>query len=385
MTMATTKKNKENTGKVSIEQLRDMLNKKSGREVAFDLQEENPTEVTDWIPTGSRWLDSIICRGKLAGIPVGKISELAGLEGSGKSYMAAQIAANAQKMGIDVVYFDSESAIDPEFMKKAGCDMSRLLYVQADSVEYVLESIEDLLKSSQNRMLFVWDSMALTPSKTDLEGDFDPQSSMAVKPRILAKGLSKLIQPIANTQSTLLVLNQLKTNLQVQNIKYATDSERYTTPGGKALSYAYSLRIWLTGRKAKDSYVLDSRGYKVGSEVKARLEKSRFGTAGRECLFRIMWGGDIGILDNESIFEAVKPFIKQTGAWYEMEVAGQPKKFQQSGWEELMKDEAFKKAVLDIMEREVIVKFDTREGDAKNFYNIEGEENIDPNTGEVLN
>jgi recombination protein RecA len=370
-------KNKESAGKVSIGQLRDLLNKKSGREVAYDLQDENPTEVTDLIPTGSRWLDSIICRGKLAGIPVGKISELAGLEGSGKSYMAAQIAANAQKMGIDVIYFDSESAIDPEFMKKAGCDMSRILYVQAENVEYVLESIEDLLKNNQNRMLFIWDSMALTPSKTDLEGDFDPQSSMAVKPRILAKGLSKLIQPIANSQSTLLVLNQLKTNLQVQNIKYATDSEKYTTPGGKALSYAYSLRIWLTGRKAKDSYVLDERGYKVGSEVKARLEKSRFGTAGRECLFKIMWGGAIGVLDNESIFEAIKPFIKQTGAWYEMEVDGQAKKFQQSSWEELMKEEGFKKAVLGIMDREVVVKFDTREGDAKNFYNIEGEESTE--------
>ena len=367
-------KNKESAGKVSIGQLRDLLNKKSGREVAYDLQDDNPTEVTDWIPTGSRWLDSIICRGKLAGIPVGKISELAGLEGSGKSYMAAQIAANAQKMGIDVIYFDSESAIDPEFMKKAGCDMSRILYVQAENVEYVLESIEDLLKNNQNRMLFIWDSMALTPSKTDLEGDFDPQSSMAVKPRILAKGLSKLIQPIANSQSTLLVLNQLKTNLQVQNIKYATDSERYTTPGGKALSYAYSLRIWLTGRKAKDSYVLDERGYKVGSEVKARLEKSRFGTAGRECLFKIMWGGAIGVLDNESIFEAIKPFIKQSGAWYELEIDGQAKKFQQSSWEELMKEEGFKKSVLDIMDREVVIKFDTREGDAKNFYNIEGEE-----------
>ncbi len=375
MSMATGKNKKESAGKVSIDQLRELLNKKSGREVSFDLQEDNPTEVNDWISTGSRWLDSIICRGKLAGIPVGKVTELAGLEGSGKSYMAAQIAANAQKMGIDVIYFDSESAIDPEFLEKAGCDISKILYTQAESVEFVLESIEDLLKNNQNRMLFIWDSMALTPSKTDLDGDFDPQSSMAVKPRILAKGLSKLIQPIANSQSTLLILNQLKTNLQVQNIKYATDSEKYTTPGGKALSYSYSLRIWLTGRKAKDSYVIDERGYKIGSEVKARLEKSRFGTAGRECLFKIMWGGSVGVLDNESIFEAIKPFIKQMGAWYELDVAGTPKKFQQSGWEELMnKDEAFKKAVLDIMDREVIVKFDTREGDAKNYYNIEGEE-----------
>lgn len=383
--MAMAKKTeKSEAGKVSINELRDLLNKKSGREVAFDLQEDNPTEVTQWIPTGSRWLDSIICRGKLAGIPVGKISELAGLEGSGKSFMAAQIAANAQKMGMDVVYFDSESAIDPDFWRKVGCDIEKVLYTQAESVEFVLESIEELLKKNKNKMLFVWDSMALTPSKTDIEGDFDPQSSMAVKPRILAKGLSKLIQPIANSQSTLLVLNQLKTNLKVQSL-YPTDSEKYTTPGGKALNYSYSLRIWLTGRKAKDSYVLDQRGYKVGSEVKARLEKSRFGTAGRECLFQIMWGGEAGILDDQSIFEAIKPFIKQTGAWYEIQVDGQAKKFQQTQWVDLMKEEAFKKSVLDIMDREVIVKFDTREGDAKNFYNIEGEENVDPSTGEVLN
>jgi recombination protein RecA len=369
------KKKESGAGKVSIADMRAMINKKLGREVAFDLHEDNPTEVTDWIPTGSRWLDSIIRRGKLAGIPVGKVTELAGLEGSGKSYMAAQIAANAQKQGISVVYFDSESAIDPDFLEKAGCDIQRLLYVQADSVEFVLETIEDLLKTTDERFLFVWDSMALTPSKTDLEGDFDPQSSMAVKPRILAKGLSKLIQPIANKQATLLILNQLKTNLTVQNPKYATDSEKYSTPGGKALAYSYSLRIWLTGRKAKDSYVMDERGYRIGSEVKCRLEKSRFGSQGRECFFRIMWADQIGVLDEESIFEAVKPFIKQSGAWYELEVNGKPRKFQEKSWVELMKtDSDFQKTVYDLMENEVVVKFDTREGDSKNFYNIEGGE-----------
>jgi len=369
-------KKKENTGagKVSIADMRAMINKKLGREVAFDLHEDNPTEVTDWISTGSRWLDSIICRGKLAGVPVGKVTELAGLEGSGKSYMAAQIAANAQKQGISVVYFDSESAIDPDFLEKAGCDIQKLLYVQADSVEFVLETIEDLLKTTDEKFLFVWDSMALTPSKTDLEGDFDPQSSMAVKPRILAKGLSKLIQPIANKQATLLILNQLKTNLTVQNPKYATDSEKYSTPGGKALAYSYSLRIWLTGRKAKDSYVVDERGYRVGSEVKCRLEKSRFGSQGRECFFRIMWADQIGVLDEESIFEAVKPFIKQSGAWYELDVAGKPKKFQEKQWVELMRgDSEFQKTVYDLMEQEVVVKFDNREGDAKAFYNLEGD------------
>ena len=65
----------------------------------------------------------MICRGEYAGIPVGKVSEIAGLESTGKSFLAAQVAASAQKMGIDVVYFDSESAIDPTFLEKAGCDL----------------------------------------------------------------------------------------------------------------------------------------------------------------------------------------------------------------------------------------------------------------------
>ena len=139
------KKKAKKLGRLSIGEMRNLINKKAGMEVAFDLTKENPTQVKDWIPTGSRWLDSIICRGKPAGIPVGKIVEIAGLEGSGKSYMAAQIAANAQKMGIDVVYFDAESAIDPDFLASAGCDVDNLLYLQPPSVEYVLETIEELL------------------------------------------------------------------------------------------------------------------------------------------------------------------------------------------------------------------------------------------------
>ncbi len=364
------------TGKINTNSMRDILNKAAGIEVAYDLREENPTEVTDWIPTGSTWLDCIIAKGMKAGIPVGKISELAGETASGKSYMAAQIAANAQKKGIDVVYFDSESAIDPEFLEKAGCDLETLLYVQAQSVEFVLESIEKLMASNQNRMLFIWDSFALTPCRADIEGTFDPLETMAVKPRIMAKGLSKLVQPLANSRSTILVLNQLKTNLAAQgNVKYLTDGEKYSTPGGKALPYAYSLRIWLTGRRSKDSYIVDDRGYRVGSEVKARLEKSRFGTQGRECAFQISWGDDIGVLDDKSLFDAVKPFILQTGAWYGIEYTdGTVEKFQEAMWEDRLSNEKFRSRVLELMDEHIIQGFKNKTGDAKNYYNIDGEE-----------
>ena len=369
--MARTKKS-NGAGKLSISQMRDLINKKAGIEVAHNLTEDNPTEVTDWISTGSRWLDSIICRGKLAGVPVGKIVEIAGLEATGKSYMAAQIAANAQKQGIDVIYFDSESAIDPGFLERAGCDLNGLLYVQASSVEFVLETIEELLGSNDNRMLFVWDSLALTPAISDVEGDFNPLSSMAVKARILAKGMSKLTVPIANKQCTFLVLNQLKTNITRSPSEALTTP--YITPGGKAMHYAYSLRIWLTGRKAKASFITDESGFRIGSEVKVKLEKSRFGTAGRQCNFKILWGTDeIGIQDDASLFDAVSSSdsLVRTGAWFTlMDETGKAlgTKFQASKWTERMADEAFRNRVYQIMDDEVIRKFAAREGSASDFY-----------------
>lgn len=362
-------------GKISVKEMRKLINKKAGVSVAFDLNENNPTDVKEWIPTGSRWLDSIICRGKLAGIPTGKVAEIAGLQSTGKSYMAAQIAANAQKMGIDVIYFDSESALDSSFLEKAGCDVGEILYTQAASVEFVLETIEELLGTG-NKFLFIWDSLALTPSKTDIDGDFNPLSSMAVKPRILSKGLSKLVQPIANSSSTLLVLNQLKTNI-TSNIAEAMTTP-YFTPGGKALNYSYSLRIWLTGRKAKASFITDENGFRVGSEVKAKIEKSRFGTQGRVCSFKIVWGGDKAeVCDEESWLEAIKgtEHISNAGAWFSLHYEdGTEEKFQKATWLEKLQQEKFKARVLDVMDREIVQKFDDRTGKAEDFYSIDEEE-----------
>ena len=364
---------KQKAGRLSIDQMRKLINKKAGQNVAVDLADEsNPTIVKQWIPTGSRWLDSIICRGKVAGIPVGKVTEIAGLEASGKSYMAAQIAGNAQKMGIDVVYFDSESSLDYSFLEKAGCDASKILYVQATSVEFVLETMEDLLKSTDSQMLFIWDSLALTPAISDIEGDFNPQSSMAVKARILAKGMAKLTIPLANSQSTFLVLNQLKSNITRSPSEALVTP--YMTPGGKAMIYAYSLRIWLTRPKAKASFVLDEHGYRAGNTVKVKLEKSRFGSQGRQCQFKILWGEVVGIADEESWFDAIKGSnsIKQSGAWYELCYDdGTCEKFQSARWLDKLSDDKFRNRVLAIMDEEVVLKFDKRTGNASDFYENE--------------
>jgi len=368
------RKSKETkAGRVSMQDLMSLVNKKAGRNVAHDLTGENPTEVKEWIPTGSRWLDSIVCKGRVAGIPVGKVTEIAGLESTGKSYMAAQVAANAQKTGKLVVYFDSESAIDPDFLSRAGCDLEQLMYIQASSVEFVLETIEELLGATDDQLVFIWDSLAFTPSVSDVEGDFNPQSSMAVKARILAKGMSKLVLPIADKQATLIVLNQLKTNIpQGPNARIVAMTTPYTTPGGKAMHYSYSLRIWLTGRKAKSSFIEDDKGFRIGSEVKVKLEKSRFGTQGRSCTFRILWGTEsIGIQCDESLFNAIKTseHLTSAGAWYTLKMGdGSEVKFQPSKWVERMEDETFRNRVYELMDEEVVQKFDKRIGNAKDFY-----------------
>ena len=356
-------------GKIDISAMKKFVNKKVGMDVAHDLREDNPTEVKQWIPTGSRWLDSITVRGKYGGIPVGKITEIAGLSSAGKSFMAVQIAANAQKMGQTVVYFDAESAIDPVFLTNSGVDIDdNFLYVQAVSVEKTLETIEDLLSEySETQFLFIWDSIAATSSEKEIESDFNPQSTMAVKPRIFAKAFPKLTIPLANQQCTLVLINQLKTNI-TSNIaeKFTTP---YVAPGGKAIEYFCSMRVWLTKRKAKAAYVTDDTGLRVGSEVKVKIEKSRFGTEGRTCGFKILWGDKVGIQDEESWLEAIRlsgtDRYRVGGGWYYLtDSKGKEHKFRASEWVSKLTDKKFRSLVFEIMDEEIIKKFDT---EGKNF------------------
>jgi hypothetical protein len=141
------------------------------------------------------------------------------------------------------------------------------------------------------------------------------------------------------------------------------------------MHYAYSLRIWLTGRKAKASFILDDKGFRIGSEVKVKLEKSRFGTQGRNCSFKILWGTEnVGVQDEESWFEAIKHVFDRAGAWYSLPMAdGTATKFMASQWVDQLQDEDFRNRVYEIMDDEIIRKFDAREGNAEDFYGVDKE------------
>jgi len=350
-------------GKISIADLKRSMNKAMGIDAAYDLRKDNPTEVKEWIPTGSRWLDSITCKGKMGGIPVGKVTEIAGLSSVGKSYLAVQVAVQAQKQGKFVVYYDAESAIDPQFLKDAGIDMNKnFLYVQAVSVEKVLKGIEGMINQygDVQQLVFIWDSIAATSAETDLEGDFNPQSSMAVKPRIFSKAFPKLTGPLANGQHTLILVNQLKTNIPKNYTEALTTP--WKAPGGLAIEYACSLRIWLTGRKSKASFVYDETGRRVGSEVKAKIKKSRFGTQDRMAVFQIRWGDNVGIMDEESWLEVIKlsSSYRVGGGWcYLTTEDGKEHKFRSKDWTDRLKDKKFKEMIIKIMDDELIKKFES--------------------------
>jgi len=344
------------------QKIRDIINKSAGKIIAHNLEEENPTIVKDWIPTGSRWLDSIVCNGKMAGIPVGKISEICGTESSGKSYMAAQIAANAIKKGIKIVYFDSESAIDPEFLEKLGVNINDLIYIQAESTEFVLESIEKLLAQfPDERFLFIFDSIANCATKENLKREgFDPQTSMAFQARVVSLGFKKLTIPLANSESTLLVINQLRTNLNA-----GLYGDPWFVPSGKALAYACSLIIYLTASKSQKNFIHeneDDEGDIIGTSVKATIKKSRFGSYGRVAEFNILWSGEkISIQDEMSWLEVLKSshFLKGGGAgWWTLKMENDEEiKFQGiDGFMKKIEEEEFRKRVLQIMDDILIYK-----------------------------
>jgi recombination protein RecA len=367
------------SGKVYVAELRKALNSKL-KGAVYDLREQNPTDVKDWISTGSTWLDGIVCKGKMAGIPVGKIIEIAGIQATGKSFLAAQIAGNSQKLGITPVYFDAESALNSDFLTKAGCDLESLIYIQPTDLESVFETMETLMGSSDQRFLFIIDSLAATPTKVDIEGTFNPNERIGVKAALLAKAFQKITTPLAQRECTLIILNQLKVNIKATSEapmggKYLTDSQKYNTPGGSSPDFFTSLRIWLTKSFAKDSMVYDDKGYQIGSFVKARIEKSRFGTQNRVAEFKILWGDQVGVLNEESILEAIKGKTEhlETGGWNKLTYAdGTVEKWQglEEGFVELMRtNEKFHNRVMEIFDYEVIQKFDKKLGDAKDFLN----------------
>jgi len=297
-----------------IELLANELNKsnKDGGKIAYFLDEqENPAEVSDWISTGSSILDLAISNRPHGGLPVGKMVELNGLEGTGKSLVSAHVVADTQRKGGVAVVIDTENAAAPEFWKSLGVDLSKLLYVQCETVEDIFAQMEKMIaivrKSNKDRILtIIVDSVAAASTKAELESDHGKDGFATGKSIIISKAMRKITTMIGRQKVLTVFTNQLR-----QNLNAMAFGDKYVVSGGKALAYHCSVRVRLnnTGKLKKAEEV-------IGNECKAVVIKNRMGPPQRQANFEIYF--DSGIADYSSWVKVLKEnnIIKQGGAYY---------------------------------------------------------------------
>ena len=319
-----------------VELLANELNKanKDGGKIAYFLDEqENPAEISDWISTGSSILDLAISNRPHGGLPVGKMIEFNGLEGTGKSLVSAHVVADTQKKGGIAVVIDTENAAAPEFWKSLGVDLSKLLYVQCETVEDIFEKMEQMIgivrKSNKDRILtIIVDSVAAASTKVELESDHGKDGFATGKSIIISKAMRKITNMIGKQKVLTVFTNQLR-----QNLNAMAFGDKYVVSGGKSLAYHCSVRVRLnnTGKLKKGEEV-------IGNECKAVVVKNRMGPPQRQASFDIYF--DSGIADYGSWIKVLKEnnLIKQGGAYYTYKKDdGSEWKFQSKDFVETMK------------------------------------------------
>lgn len=318
-----------------------------------------PTIVKEWVGTGSTMLDLAISNRKYGGFPVGRVSEITGLEQSGKSLLAAHALLNTQKKGGLAVYIDTENAIATEYLSAIGLNLKDMLYVPLETVEDIFETVDviiDKVRSSDKDRLvtIVIDSIAGASTKTEMAADFDKDGYATAKALIISKAMRKITNLIGRERICLIITNQLR-----QKLNAPAFSDPWTTPGGKGIPFHASVRLRLSSIgaiKAKR----EGRDEIVGSRVKAKLVKNRCGPPLRECEYEVYF--DSGIDDYSSWLTVMKEhnLVSQSGAWYQWtdKRTGEVIKFQSKEFvEKIMSNPELYDIVYDEIAEKVIMKY----------------------------
>ena len=334
------------------------LNKQfKSHKVAYFLDgvDQTPTDVTDWISTGSTILDLAISNRPDGGLAAGRITEINGLEGSGKSLIGAHALAATQKKGGLAVYIDTESAVSSEFLQAIGIDTENMLYVHLETVEEIFDTIETIVakirESDKDKLVTILvDSLAAASTKVEMDSDFDKDGWATAKAIVISKAMRKITQLIARQKVCLIFTNQLRQKLGVMF------GDPWTTSGGKALPFHSSTRI----RLKNVGQIKDTKKNTIGIKIRAQVIKNRLGPPLRSADFSLYF--DKGIDDFGSWLEVLKghKLIKQAGAWYTLEDQdGKEHKFQSKDFGSLMADEDTQKYIYDKICKASILKYDS--------------------------
>ena len=342
--------------------LADSLNKKfKDTKVAYFLDgtDTTPTDIKDFISTGSSMLDLAIANKPNGGIAVGRITEINGLESSGKSLLGAHILAETQKKDGIAVYIDTETSVSQEFLDVIGIDMGKMLYLHLETVEDIFEAIEEIVtkvrESDKDRLVTILvDSLAGATTKVELEADFNKDGWATAKAIIISKALRKITQMVGRERIALIFTNQLRQKLGVMF------GDPWTTSGGKALPFHASTRIRLKNM----GQIKDTGKNVLGMKCRAQIVKNRLGPPLRHADYDMYF--DRGI-DNYGAWLTVlkeHKLVKVGGAWYTLvDEKGKEYKFQSKDWEDLItQNDELRKYLYQLICDKVILKYQEKLG-----------------------
>ncbi|HWP84471.1 MAG TPA: recombinase RecA, partial [Terriglobia bacterium] len=252
------------------------------------------------IPTGALSLDAALGVG---GMPRGRVVEIFGPEASGKTTVALQVVAEAQRLKGMAAFIDAEHALDPDYARKLGVDVDNLLVSQPDYGEQALEIAEVLVRSGGIDVVVV-DSVAALVPKAELDGEMG-DSHMGLQARLMSQALRKLTGIVFKSNTCLLFINQIREKIGVMF------GNPETTTGGRALKFYASVRVDVRRIAAiKEGEKI------VGSRTRAKVVKNKLAAPFREAEFDIIYGEGISREGDLLDLGVEQGIVEKTGAWF---------------------------------------------------------------------
>ena len=261
---------------------------------------ERPHEEIGAISTNCLSLDAAIGVG---GMPRGRIIEIYGPESSGKTTLALQVVASAQRAGGIAAYIDAEHALDPDYAAKLGVSIEDMLISQPDSGEQALEIAETLVRSNSVDVIVI-DSVAALVRKAELDGEMG-DSHMGLQARLMSQALRKLTGIVSTSNTCFIFINPLRDKIGVMF------GSPETTTGGKALKFYASVRIDIRRIGA-----IKEGDKMVGNRTRVKVVKNKVAPPFHECEFDIMYGEGISREGDLIDLASAKNIVEKSGAWF---------------------------------------------------------------------